>query len=1032
MSLPGLVAFTLRRRVTVTMLFVATVVLGAASYRQLPVELMPGGFTEPEATIWIPAASSTPLEVQEQIVRPTEELVRTIPGVKEVATRARQDGARLSVTLGRDIDPTLGLAELRDRVERARASWPAEARDFFIWQFDIESDLPVFAFAVDLDRRDDDRLTFLVEEKVLRQIEALPGVARVECWGLLDDQVRIRIDRERANALGVGIYQLTQLLEKSNLELSGGTVEEGEVRVALRTDARFKSLDEVRQMPLDRRGLTLGDVAEVEAGKGVRQFMAFSRTKPALWCQVFKESSANTVEVADRVRAFVRDELATDERLLDIGATPRLYEPADIGAIVTNALNSLSQTALIGALLALFVLLAFLRRLGPTLVITLSIPACLMITLAWIWASDGSLNLLSMLGITVAIGMLIDNAIVVVENVTRHRDLGVPPLEAARRGASEVALAITLSTLTTVAAFLPIIFLTGEGLVTFFAAGIGLPLCVAVGASLFVALVFIPLATVVVSPRAASGDAPIRDSSEGVLPRLAVRACGQLLRQRFWTLVILVTVVGGITRVAWEAVPKVESRDDSGGRVTVDVDFDGNLTFGDAGREMLFIGRWIEEVADEIDLEHFWCFFRRGSGEVMIDLQHKDMLRTRDTAKWLKERLPERAGVKLDISVEGAQSNERGKLRLDLFGPDPGTLVDLSEQVLEVIEGVPGVLSVSADVEKAEAEIHVVPDRESVARKQIDPRALRGTITYGIRGWRVTDLRFDEREIPMIIEYEGAADRDLPELQSLAIPSNDGREFPLDAIADITTSRGLGEIRRRDEQASIRLTVESAEEDREALSEDIRTALAAVPMPDGYGFQATSQATLDSASKTAMSAVLLAAVLVFLLMGVLFESVMQPLAVIFSVMFSWAGAVWSLALFNTPLDPIGFIAPIVLVGVVVNNGIVLIDCAHRLRADGLARTEALLEAVRIRLRPILMTAVTTIVGLLPMAISDGGGSSISYRALAHGLIGGLVLATFLTLLVVPVIYSLLDDLGLFLRRVFGASLPSPAAEPARS
>lgn len=1028
---PGaIVGFTLGRRVTVLMMSFAVVLVGVISYFLVPLELAPKGFQEESVSIWVPVNSSNPAEVQEQIIRPAEELIRTIPGITRISSRASANRASLYVRFSREVNLDLAVAELRDRMERARPAWPADVREYRIRRFNLDTDLPVAPFAIDLNSGYSDEIAFLVEENVIKRLEALPGIAQVTCWGLLQDQVRIFVDRDKAEAMGISIYDLTQTLTNSNVELSGGEIEDGETRFVLRTDARFRTLEEIRAFPVNAEGLQLQEIARVEPMKAVRNSMAMSRNRHSLWCQVFKESSANAVEVSGRIRGFL-DELAKDHRLKQLGATVRPYPDMDMGIIITSALDTLRQTAAVGAILAVFVLFFFLRRLSPTLIITTSIPLSLLVTMGYLYFSGGTLNILSMLGITVSIGMLIDNSIVVVENIFRHRELGEAPLEAARKGASEVALAITLSTLTTVAAFLPIIFMSGNQQLSFFTAAIGLPLCAAVLSSLVVALVFIPLGTVVLSPHRikALGTAPSWRRSrviEGVRDFYG-RSLHRALGSRLIVLLVVVTTVRAVTDAAWERLPKVDMMSDSGGRISMGVRLDRNFSLRDAYDEMKFLGTWIEGKQEEFGIKHFWCWFDRRRGRMSVVLEDRDMARTKELAKRMKAEVPARPGVRLGFSIDDGNTEDRGKLVLDIHGPDPRELTRIGEELVDLLEPTDGILAVTSNLEEGEQEIHIVPNREQAARYDIDPRTLRGTLEYGVRGWRFSDLVMDEREIPLIIEYEGSEERNLPELKELRIPTGTGTQVPLSSVADVKVSRGFGEIRRVDGKVTARLTLEVDGDNADAVLPAVRERLASYSLPDGYSFKEPRKDEMDQAMDEMMGAVFLAVVFVFLLMGVLFESFILPLAVLVAVPFSWAGAVWGLAITKTPFDFVGAIGVIVLVGIVVNNGIVLIDCAHRFIREGMGRRKALVEAGRTRFRPILMTAATTVVGLIPMALSDGGGSQISYKALSRALIGGLLVSTFFTLFFVPILYTLFDDLRIWAGRIVRAMVPRGSA-----
>jgi HAE1 family hydrophobic/amphiphilic exporter-1 len=1026
-SLAAAVAFTLNRRVTVLVFAALTVIVGLLCLVRLPVELVPPGMTSAELTVWIPVDAANPAEVQETVVRPTEENLRTIPGIVRLASFAGPNNARIRVQFSKTVDLDLAAAEVRDRVERSRPSWPREVRRYNIFRFNADTDIPIMTFGLAFEKRSDD-LSFLIDEKVVKPLEATPGVARVQVWGLLDDQIRIYVDREKALASGIDLYRLTQDLENANLDVSGGEIDDGGVKYSLRTEGRFRSLDDVREYPI-RPGLKLGQIADVRPEQAVRDFVALSRNRFALWCIVQKESTANTVATCDGVRETLRTKIASDGALAAAGVKLMDESGMDAGRIIGDALAQLKDTAVSGAWLALIVLLWFLRRLRLTIVVTLAIPLSLLVTAVATAATGGSLNMLSLLGITIAIGMLVDNAIVVTECILQKRDLGLPPLAAARAGAAEVALAVALSTLTTVVAFLPIIFMSGDRDVTFFTSAIGLPLCYAVSASLVVALVFVPLGTVVFYPsRERRADPPwlAKLRTSPAFDRLAAayaRSLAATLRRPRLVALAVLAVAGIVTKAAWDALPKTDLTDDRGGSLSIDVDLEGNFTLTDAFETFTTLGRVVESKVEEYGIKDYWAFFRRTGGDIDIKLRTKNARRTAEIAELLKKDLPKLPGVRIQAGKKSDEP-EKAKTTFRLTGPDVAKLEELARDAADLIQTVPGVAKAKSDLEPAAREIHIAPDREKLSRLGVIPEALWGTVQYGVRGFPLNDLVSGEREIPLIVQYEGGAEATLTELRETALFSRAGGRVPMSAVADLSVTRGFAEIRREGGKTGATITVDVNDSTKkDETRKTIKALLDRLPLPDGYAFEDKQGVEMAEGMKEMSVATALAAVFVFLLMGIMFESFVLPFAVLLSAPFSWAGAVWLLAAMSTPLDMIGSISLILLVGVVVNNGIVLIDCAHRLQLEGRSRTESLVEAGRLRLRPILMTALTTIVGLVPTGFAAETNSEISYKALALAVIGGMTVATFLQLYVVPVAYVLLDEA----RKVSGAALRAATA-----
>jgi HAE1 family hydrophobic/amphiphilic exporter-1 len=1020
-ALDATIRWTLHRRVTVFVLMAMVVVVGVIATRRLDLELLPRGFQENDVSILIPVASANPIEVQESIVRPTEELLRTIPGIKRLVSAAGANEAWMNVEFSKDVDLDLATAEVRDRLERARLVWPPEVRRYRIFRFNLDTDLPIFQFGIGI-QKPSDELTFLIEEKIVKPLEAIPGVARVQCRGLLDDQVRIFVDQNRALAAGVRLYELTRALESGNVDVSGGEIEDAGVRYTLKSEGRFRSLEDVRDFPI-RPGLTLGQIATIEPVKAVRDFIVLSRMQPTLWCRVQKESSANTVETCARVREALAGRILPDPRLKEMGVSFHFFDWGDIGKVITSALQTLGETAVHGSWLSVLVLLFFLRRVRLTILIGLAIPLSLLLTGIWIAAAGGSLNLLGMIGVTVAIGMLVDDAIVVVESIHQKREEGLTPMAAALRGTADIALAVVLSTLTTVVAFVPIMFMSGDTEMTFFLSGIGLPLCYAVLASLFVALVFVPLGTVMCYRWQKNLHEPewvskLRTSAiVSWLIGIYSRSLASALRNRFAALVLIIIPIAMLSQWAWSALPKTDVTSDDGGSVSVDVELDSNFTLSDAHGAFLELGRAIEAMGAGIGLKHFWCFFDRTGGDIRIILDHRDVVKTKEAAKKVKAELPRPPGVRVQCRLQDERDRAR-ELTFNVYGDDVVRLADVADEVADVIQTVPGVLRVKSDLKSAEGEVHITPDREKLQRFGIVPEALWGTVQYGVRGFPLNELVSGEREIPLIIQFKGGDEQTLGELRETSLFSRRGAQVPMSAVADIGVSRGFGEIRREGGRARARLSVDSAEEDTEKLVERIRKRLDAHLLPEGFSYQDNKGAELDNAKTQMMLALLLSATFVFLLMGIMFESFILPAAVFVAVPFSWAGAILALAIAGSTFDFVGSISLVLLIGVVVKNGIVLIDCAARIRHAGAEKHAALVQAGAQRLRPILMTALTTTLGLVPTAIAKATGSQISYQSLAIAVIGGMTLATILTLYLTPITYSLLDEL----RVAFGGAV----------
>ncbi len=1048
-----LVRFTLHRPVTILMLLVATMLVGMIAATGVPLELLPAGFVSPNVSVNIPVPDANPVEVEEQVTKPTEEVLRQIPGLEEIQTTSSKDNARINITFAKGVDADEAFAQVRDLMEVAKLSWPDEVQEYFTFRFNLDSDLPILQFGILLDEWKDDT-SFLVDEKVIKEIEAVDGVARVGAMGVVEDTVRIFVNREKARASGVSLFQIAQAIAADNKDAVGGKIEQGGRFFYLRSLGRFRDLDEIRNWPV-RPGLPLSEVAEVTTVPALRDFVFRLNGKQAIWLQVNKESSANTVEVCRRLRKKLDEKITKDPRLLEDGWTWFRPEQRDFGYVIETSLSSLIRSALLGGLLAILPLFLFLRRVRMTLIITLAIPLSLIMALAWIYFDGGTLNILSMMGITIAVGMLVDNSIVVVESIYRRLQDDMPAHQAALEGTAEVALAVTLATLTTVAAFVPLIFMNASADAALFTKAIGLPVCYSVLASLVVALAFIPLGTIVLYRRGGSAadhsmldrarDAIAGKTHPGIEPMSRLRAFlfvpffpfhglstflgrrldaltrrhGRVLDfaldHRFHSLVAVALVCAGLQYASKDRIELNPFSEEASGFIRLDVELEANYTLKSANDVFHEIQGVVDTMKPEWGIAFYYLWFRHNGGSIIMSVDHHDVARTKEFIRTLKKRLPKIAGAKIRVGVE-RQNEEKSTIQLRVFGKDINRLAEIADDLKETLGDTEGVISVKGGIGRTNEEIVVAPNRERMQRLGVDPRVLMGTIQFGIRGQRLPDLHVGDRKMQMVIEYEESSEASAADLQGLGIFSRTGTVLPLSNLADIYFRRGYGSIVKTNGQLSCLLTVEPEAGQRDDALVAVKKLQEAYPLPPGYSFKETSSENLAKEQRELMFTGALAIVLVLLLMGVLFESVLLPQAVFLTIPFALLGAWWMLAFTKTSLDFVGMIGAIVLIGIVVNNGIVFLDSAHSLVRSGTARREALLFAARTRLRPILMTTATTVVGLVPMALAERSTSFVAYQALSRGVIGGLIVSTFATLLVVPIGYTLLDDLRRLSRR----------------
>ncbi len=1129
---------TVGRPVALMVCFATLIVLGLIAYERIQVQLLPSSWQEPAIRMWIPNPGSSAEENEEQVARTIEEQLRTLTGIQEVRSWSFEDGAQLNVSFDSSLDLDLTKAEIRDRIERARPQLPDTVEEISMWSEDADQ-LPITFFGILL-RGEPSRRDHLMDKIVIPRLEAVQGIGNVEVWGVLQDSIRVLLDEDKVAAAQLDLGAIIRRLMADNFALPMGEVNDGGREIILRSDMRFQSVEEVGEFPIGG-GLKLKDVGRVARVKSVRDFVSRIDGAYAYYGMATKDSQSNVVETSNNFKAAIAEleqepSLAGDFEVLTFFLQ---------GEMIESALSQLQQTAMWGGALAVVVLFVFLRRVRLTLCVALSIPVSALMAIVWEYFAGGSFNLLTMTGITLGIGMLVDNAVVVVENIARVNVEEQDGKRSAVLGARQIALAVTLATLTTVVVFMPLIFMTENPLVGVLFGGIGIPLSISLVASLLVAVVFLPVIAgrilterhpwveklaAVVAPVAALPTrlvaalvgaarfvlhylvvvvqrinrvallvlSPLRwilvagvaalayfqwqkvapgfetgkslepfgvlggDADEQVrlglamtlgisvvgtvllallgLPRwrrrsslspskpnrfipggtsliemlvdLNQRVVGWTLRHRllasFLALLSLGTVA--IPMSMMDVAPFGE--ESSEGSVRFRAYFDTDFTLSEADQETILYEEYLESKREEFGFDHWANNFSESSAQFSLywdkPLSIEESLALYEV---IREDVPRVPGHRLRFYDEN-ESNQRSNavVPFTLMGPDSDELERLGLQAVKILETVPGLSQISTPLEKSPDEIEVVIDRDKAHGLGVDTNAVQETISYVLRGFPLPRYQEDGRDIPFVIEFDEEKTAGLPTLRDMSVFGN-GAMVPLATFANLNFTKGSRQIYRKNGQTSF--TIEAKVDDPllVPVTEQAYLALAQLELPRGYSWDRGESALSRQEEEFGEfgKALALSIVLVFLVMGILFESVMLPFSVLVTIPFAIVGALWTLFLSGRAMDFMGWIGMIILAGVVVNNGIVLIDRIHTLRPDH-PRSRAVVLGCGQRVRPVLMTALTTVCGLLPMMLSAPPPNGIDYRALATIVAGGLIASTFFTLWVVPLAYTLIDDL----------------------
>jgi HAE1 family hydrophobic/amphiphilic exporter-1 len=1013
----------LQRPVTTVMIFVAVLAVGLISARLLPLENFPD-IAFPQMQIVVPYPGSTPEEMEQLVVRPIEEALATLSGVEQITASARPDEARFNLQFNWDRDAEATAFEVRTKLDSIRGDLPQGADRILMFSFSA-SDQPVTIIRLSSDRDLTDQYETL-EKHLKRPIERLEGVARVDLQGVAPREVRVLVDPTRMAAYGVDVRDLRSLLEAANFSVSAGEITERGSRFIVRPLGEFNTLDDVRNL-IVARGVRVGDVATVALVAPELEIGRRMDGRPAVGIDVFKSTDANVVDVADRVIAAV-DAARKLPQLQGI----QILVIANQADSIRSSLAELRKAGMIGAALSFVMLLFFLRHLPTTAIVSLAVPASLLVTLGAMYFLGLTLNVLTMMGMLLAIGMLVDNSVVITESIFRHRQL-LPsePFQATLHGVREVGVAVLAGTLSTIIVFLPMVF--GEkNQMSIFLVHVAIPIVVAMVASLVVAQTLIPM----LAARMRPPPEVARGSWFGRLQDRYERALTWALSHRkTMALITLLILVSPVPLFAAK-IAKVDPFPQEATRTLyLAYHLQGSHPMQEVEKAVRSVEAFLEKNKQRFDIETYYSVWESDDASTRLYLTPKEHAKVRaaDVMRMITDELPEiiigKPSFQFDNSAAGASS-----FSLQLSGESTERLAVISREVAFRLSSVEGLEAVHSEAGTGDEEVQVIVDRDRVAALGLTTQDVAMTVAGAMRGDRLPELRTTDRELKMRLAFRESDRQAVEDLARVPLMLPDGGRMELGAVADFIVRPSDREIQRID-----RLTtaVVSGNVAKGTTLEEVRKVVEPImksyPLPPGYSWKfGRGFDENDKAMATMRNNILLAVVLIFLVMASLFESTLYPLSIITSILFAIVGAIWFLALTGTTITMMAMIGFMILIGVVVNIGIVLIAHVIDLRASGLSREAAILQAGRDRLRPILMTTMTTLLGMMPLAIGDaavgggGAGEGPAYYPMARAIIGGLAFSAVISLLVVPMFYVWFDDLNSWRRRVFARNADAPA------
>jgi hydrophobic/amphiphilic exporter-1 (mainly G- bacteria), HAE1 family len=1033
--------FSVTRPVTIVMLLLAILVVGYIAYSRIPVALFPEGYEQNALGVFVPYPNASPRDVEEKITRRIEGAIGTVPDVQRVMSFANQGVSFSRVQFHHGANLKAAYATLRDRMDRVMPDLPDDVDRIWIRRWD-QNDIPIIYLVAALPPDMEDAYSRM--DHFLRPaLQRIEGVGNVEIWGLQSRQVQIDLDDARLRSHRIDVSTLVNTLRNENLTQSGGYVHEGGRKIYVRSMGRFETPEEIGNLIIEpTRRIRLRDIAEVGFKASRREWTYRVDQKPAMGVEITRESTGNIERISREVRATLQ-ELAASPQLNGV----RFEVFWDQGRHVRESIDNLKNSALWGGLFAAVIIYAFLRAPRMTGILTLSIPLSLLCTVIVLFFMGWTLNMATMMGLLLSVGMVVDNSIVIVENIYRRRQEGLAATPASILGAGEVGLAVLMATLTSVVVFLPLILMTEGGEFSFWMLRIGVPVITSLLASLVIALIFVPLAAQRLS----------RGTQHGEL-RPIVWLRERYLRGLQWVLAhrldAALLVLAALISLQFPFTRVKQGQPGGGGgnqenTMWFHFELPGGTSLEEADRFFAQVERFLQANSERYHLAQIETRFRNSQGRVQARFKDDPNNQWYEFA-WdallkrvgLRQPLMERHEIEADFNEKfelppgiTSRSTQRGgndqqdsMLRINLYGEDTETLLGISEEVGRRLRAIPGLLSVDTDIERGSSELKIQLDRDRARQLGVNPQVVSGSISTTMRGLEVGRYYTpDGRELRIQVQL-GEVDRArLDDVRNLTFRTDSGVEVPLESLATLDVSRTLGQIRREARQTMLSVTARAPRVDSRQLFAAVDQAMEGLDLPRGYRWDKGGRfGQMEESNRAMKFALILAITFVFLLMGLLFESFVLPLAVIIAVPFSFLGVYWMLYLTDTEFNVMAMIGSVILVGVVVNNAIVLVDLTNRLRHQGMPRREALLTAGRHRFRPILMTTLTTICGLLPMAVGNAKMVGMPYAPLGRAMIGGLMASTLLTLLIVPLFYTFIDDL-----RAYAAGISRSAWAPRR-
>lgn len=1029
--------FSVERPVAISMLILAVVFIGLYALPNLGVALMPN-MNIPVVTISTSYQGAAPAEVEKLISKPIESAVSSVSGIKEISSTSSNGNSLVLVQFnyGTDIDEKMN--DLRSKVDTVRKSLPDDAGSPTISKIDPNSS-SIMTYS--LSGASLTKMKEVAEDTIQPALERIEGVSSVTISGGKEREIQVKLNQTKLDAYGLTVQQVSQAISGDDITGTAGTLVKGSNEITIRVMNEYNSLDAIKNVQISVPGslgkhVPLSDIAEVTDSFAKDSTLTYVDGEASLSLSVMKTSDGNTVQVAKKVREAV-DQLS---RSLPGGVQMNLV--SDTSTTITDTIKSVEEHGALGGLLAVIILFLFLRSVRSTAVVAVTLPVALIGTFSVMYFSDVTINMLSLGGLMLGLGSLVDFSIVVLESIYRKRQEGLDIIAAAKTGTAEVGTAVMASAASQIVVFLPIVFVSGIASMIF--KPLALTVSFSHACALFAALTLVPMMSArmlksVPAPEEfvyKKGDKnPVTIFGYGLqkintlYKKTLSWALGHRKKVVAATIILFFASLGCIPLIGAEFM---SSMDERGVNITIEMPTGTKLEatrekaveVDKLARKVLGEGIKTNYMTAGGGSRSFLGISNSNEAKIQYKLKSTDEYAptANEAAEKVRQALTNVTGATVTVAVESsAMGMSSSAVDVVIRGTDLNVLTELGNRATEIVKGVSGTRNVENSL-ASNIQVQVVVDREKAAHYGFSASQVLSVIKTAFGGSTISTLHTGDNTVDITLKFSDNFDQTESNLESLMLVTSSGVKVPVSSLAGITVKNSPKEISRSNQNREVEITADISGRASGSVNTEVQEKLAKMSLPQGYtiDFSGERQNMNESFSALFM-ALAMAIILVFMVMAAQFESLFQPFIIMFSLPPTFIGAMIGLGITGTRLNVMSLIGAIMLVGIVLNNAIVLVDYINTLRKRGAERNEAILTAGPVRLRPILMTTLCTVLALMPMALGGGSGNEMM-KPMAIVIAFGLTFSTLITLVLVPVVYTIFDDLGNRMKKRFSKTL----------